>query len=89
MSWRLTLLFLFCAAPAWAEEEAKPSGNPHGLSDEQWEHIQENNVGRAEELVVGDVAPDFDLVALEGNERTHLKSFRGKRPVVLFFGSYT
>lgn len=39
---------------------------------------------------VGDAAPLFGLKML-GDENTTVKlaSFRGKRPVVLFFGSYT
>jgi len=67
----------------------KNAGNPYGLTDEQWEHIQEGNVGRADALQVGESAPDFDLVSLDGDSRTRLAEFQGKRPVVLFFGSYT
>ena len=40
------------------------------------------------ELEPGDVAPDFDLPALDGRSRVRLSSLRG-RPVALFFGSYT
>ncbi len=76
-----------------AETDAKPEAgapdNLHGLSETQLEHIKENNVGRAEELVVGDLAPDFDLPSIDETSRTSLVAFRGKRPVVLFFGSYT
>jgi hypothetical protein len=86
----LLLALTLVAGLASAQEDEKPgSGNPYGLTDEQWEHVQEGNEGRAEELVVGDVAPDFDLPSLDGTPRTRLAEFRGKRPVVLFFGSYT
>jgi peroxiredoxin len=37
----------------------------------------------------GDPAPDFTLPAQDGKSRVTLSSFRGKRPVVLVFGSYT
>jgi hypothetical protein len=44
-------------------------------------------------ITVGQQAPDFDLVRFEsagtGRERVRLSSFRGKKPVVLIFSSYT
>jgi len=45
----------------------------------------------AERLTVGDEALDFSLERLDapGGEPLRLSSFRGRRPVVLFFGSYT
>jgi peroxiredoxin len=45
----------------------------------------------AERLKVGDEALDFSLERLDapGSEPVRLSSFRGQRPVVLFFGSYT
>jgi len=44
---------------------------------------------RAGHLNVGDVAPDFTLPLLHGDTAVTLSSFRGQRPVVLVFGSYT
>ena len=38
---------------------------------------------------VGDMAPTFKLKSLDGTEETDLEQFRGKKPMVLFFGSYT
>lgn len=38
---------------------------------------------------VGERAPTFKLKSLDGKRETDLASFRGQRPVVLFFGSYT
>ncbi|NQT54514.1 redoxin domain-containing protein [bacterium] len=40
-------------------------------------------------LKVGDPAPDFTLKQLDGKGTVALSSLRGKRPVVLVFGSYT
>jgi hypothetical protein len=40
-------------------------------------------------LRVGDVAPDVELVALDGVGRTSLLADRGDRPLVLIFGSFT
>ena len=38
---------------------------------------------------VGDTAPNFSLQTLDKKSRIELSSFRGSRPVVLVFGSYT
>jgi len=37
----------------------------------------------------GDPAPDFHLPTLDHKSSVQLSSFRGDRPVVLVFGSYT
>jgi hypothetical protein len=44
---------------------------------------------RAGRLHVGDEAPDFSLRSQSGSARVTLSAFRGQRPVVLVFGSYT
>ena len=38
---------------------------------------------------VGDIAPTFTLMSLDGKEATDLAKFKGRKPVVLFFGSYS
>jgi hypothetical protein len=40
-------------------------------------------------LRVGDPAPDFTLPTRDRTQQVTLSSFRGDRPVVLVFGSYT
>jgi hypothetical protein len=40
-------------------------------------------------LRVGDAAPDFKLKTKDGSREVQLSSFKGKRPVVLVFGSFT
>jgi len=47
------------------------------------------NSARGGDLRVGDPAPDFTLPRLDRSARVQLASFRGRRPVVLVFGSYT
>jgi thiol-disulfide isomerase/thioredoxin len=42
-----------------------------------------------DELLVGAPAPDFTLSEALGKNKTTLSSFRGKKPVVLIFGSFT
>jgi peroxiredoxin len=44
---------------------------------------------REGELRVGDPAPDFELARLDGQGKVKLSAFKGDRPVVLIFGSYT
>ncbi len=44
---------------------------------------------RAGTLRVGDQAPDFRLATVDKTAQVQLSSFRGKKPVVLIFGSYT
>jgi len=39
--------------------------------------------------VVGDVAPMLTLKTLDGTKQVDLAKFKGQRPVVLVFGSYT
>lgn len=42
-----------------------------------------------EKLRAGDVAPDFLLKSPEGERTVRLSDYRGDKPVVLIFGSYT
>jgi hypothetical protein len=44
---------------------------------------------RAGTVNVGDPAPDFELSTVDKSGIVRLSSFRGSRPVVLVFGSYT
>lgn len=44
---------------------------------------------RGGHLKVGDPAPDFTLETQDKKSRVQLSSFRGVKPVVLVFGSYT
>ena len=37
----------------------------------------------------GDIAPDFELLDYKGENKVRLSDFRGKKPVVLVFGSFT
>jgi len=40
-------------------------------------------------LRVGQMAPTFALPSFDGKSETDVREFRGKRPVIVFFGSYT
>ena len=47
------------------------------------------NSARGGRLDVGAPAPDFRLKTLDRKAEVALSSFRGSRPVILVFGSYT
>ena len=47
------------------------------------------NHARQGDLSPGDEAPDFRLQLLDRSSAVQISSFRGERPVVLVFGSYT
>jgi AhpC/TSA family len=47
------------------------------------------NQARGGRLKPGDQAPDFRLPTLDHKSTVQLSSYRGSRPVVLIFGSYT
>ncbi len=38
---------------------------------------------------VGDPAPDFELLDVDGTNKVKLSDFRGEMPVALIFGSFT
>ena len=46
-------------------------------------------IARAGDLKTGDLAPDFQLPTYDKTSTVQLSKFRGDRPVVLIFGSYT
>jgi hypothetical protein len=54
-----------------------------------WRTEDRRSSGGSVGTKVGEIAPPFTLMSLDGKGKTDLASFRGKRPVVLFFGSYT
>ena len=47
------------------------------------------SVAQAGNLDIGDSAPDFTLTTTDKKSTVQLSSFRGQKPVVLVFGSYT
>jgi hypothetical protein len=46
-------------------------------------------IARGGTLQAGDPAPDFELLAHDKSATVRLSDFRGQKPVVLVFGSYT
>jgi len=76
----LVALLLFGAA-AFAQED--------GNKEERRAKIRERMSKDDGAPKIGDAAPTFKLKSPDGKSETDLASFRGSKPVVLFFGSYT
>lgn len=85
MSRRVTLLFIsfILVAAIVTEADAQRRRGRGGNSDRM--HKQRKDTAPK----VGDTAPTFTLQAHDGKSETSLASFKGEKPVVLFFGSYT
>lgn len=45
--------------------------------------------GNDNSLAAGEIAPEFRLKSLDGKDECQLSTLRAKKPVILFFGSYT
>jgi len=71
-------------------------GSAHLVAQEDGDGSRRRREGMRERMMrddnapkVGDVAPVFTIKSLDGKSETDLASFKGKKPVLLFFGSYT
>ncbi len=64
--------------------QQRNQGGQQGLERQRRQNRDE---GRS--LKVGQYAPTFKLASLAGDEFFDLRDSRGKRPVILIFGSYT
>ena len=76
-------IFLTVAGGVAAQQPTR-DGQRRGRRDRGESREQSVNNPKA-----GEEAPPFTLKSVDGKQETNLSSFRGKRPVILFFGSYT
>ncbi len=80
------------ARPQSSIADAFPD-EPGILAGQFLEDDEDPNLRRMElaapPLKLGEFAPTFDLLTLDGDSVFRLKAHRGNKPVVLFFGSYT
>src|SRR5438093_297079 len=90
----LTAVGLSLASVSLAAPGAAPGtgDNTTGSAPPEGERIAP--AARAERIkqdltVVGDLAPDFTLISRDGTKKITLADYRGQKPVVLIFGSYT
>ena len=80
----LWLVLVIALCGAFTQQGDPETGEKPGAERAKREKMQDTK-----QLEVGDVAPTFKLKSLDGKEETDLEKFKGKKPVVLFFGSYS
>ena len=83
----LALSMALLAAPTGADENPKIGSEEKSKESAEMKYKPRRNFSDA--LQVGDEAPQFSLKALHGDDVFNLADYRGEKPVVLFFGSYT
>ncbi|ALX49020.1 redoxin domain-containing protein [Lentibacillus amyloliquefaciens] len=66
-----------------ANDESSESGNPEDSTDDSGENADSDTVG----LEVGNIAPDFQLETLDG-EQVALSDYRGRRVMVNFWATW-
>ncbi len=74
------------------EKKAEPSRHGSGrpeMTPERRKRMREMMSKDDGAPKVGDEAPTFELASLDGKSKMDLANYRGKKPVMLFFGSYT
>jgi len=74
-------------ASSTAFAQRSTSDRPQRASRSQ--SSRETGNPRRPALQVGDLAPTFKLKTRDGKQETDIASFHGKKPIILFFGSYT
>lgn len=86
------LQLLFAPPPATAPSGTPPAGpprQPFGQSRLLTLLLKEELGSLSQGPGLNTLAPDFTLPSHDGKSQVTLSSFRGKRPVVLIFGSFT
>ena len=81
MKWKLIAALLVLGALLAGDAVHAQGGN-----DARRKAMKERREGK---LKAGDPAADFTLQSPDGKKVFKLSSFKGKKPVVLVFGSYT
>ncbi|MFQ5493974.1 MAG: hypothetical protein ACE5EX_01205 [Phycisphaerae bacterium] len=73
------------AGTAWCQEHGRTGDEgQRGRRGMRQRMMRDDGAPKA-----GEMAPAFALKSLDGKSEMSLERFRGKKPVVLFFGSYT
>ena len=86
---------VLCAGAYWAMRQTPDrfgrivSRTPHAADDRRCPSKLSGPAPVDGAVNPGDLAPDFRLPTLDRKSVVQLSSFRGDRPVVLVFGSYT
>lgn len=83
----LSLVWLGLAAAVAVAEDRDPGSQ--GTVESREKALKMMREREAAAPKAGQPAPDFELADPEGKAKVRLSDFKGKRPVVLLFGSYT
>lgn len=86
--WIAGLLLLTGVLGVSDAQQAQQKGRPDAKGEINTPPARGERV-TADKLKVGDQAPDFALPDQAGKMDFTLSSYKGKKPVVLVFGSYT
>ncbi len=86
-------LVAICTPEVMAQRDGK-QGDKQGARNQDRQQKGKRRRGRRmrrpdDAPKIGDIAPTFKLKSLDGDSETDIAKFKGKKPVVLFFGSYT
>ena len=82
----LSAAALLCLGHTWVQT---PVGSTSPPSTKEQNAPPAQGERNKVQLLAGQQAPDFVLPLASGQHDVKLSSFRGKKPVVLIFGSYT
>ena len=79
------VLALACGMAAAQEKEERETGRQGDRGSRRRGMMRRDDTAPK----TGKAAPTFKLKSLDGKQEFDLAGFKGKKPVVLFFGSYT
>ena len=86
---RLRLTLLLGCSLLWTGQGILEAQESDSKQDRRSRPTRNRRAGNDSAPKVGSDAPNFKLKSLDGKSETELATFQGKRPVVLYFGSYT
>lgn len=81
-----------CGFTIWEERDLVYAGVNVIYKSAYWRHVEVNVWQKENDPYapkVGEEAPDFELTGVDGVTTMRLSDYRGEKPVVLLFGSFT
>jgi len=85
----LVASFFFCVMAGFVVAQEKSESQDNGDREGRRGRMRERMSRDDGAPKAGDIAPTFKLKSLDGKQETDLESFKGSKPVLLLFGSYT
>ncbi len=84
-----SLMLVLASGGAMAQDKDKDKNDDRPRPTRRGGRARGGSRGSDSAPKVGKAAPAFKLKSLDGKQEFELAGFKGKKPVVLFFGSYT